>query len=712
MKLLGVAAVVVAASIAMARAEPADPYLWLEEVEGQRALDWVKAHNAKTMETIGAGGASQSERRSAPAASPAYQALKAEALTILTAKDRIPAPQLRGAMIYNLWQDDAHVKGVWRRTSASSYLSADPEWEVLVDIDALAKTEGVSWVFHGADCLGPDYKRCMVSLSNGGKDADTIREFDIPSKSFVAGGFALNEAKQDTSWLDKDTLLVDRALTSDEETTSGYARVVRRWERGKDLAAAPIIFTAEKEHVSAQSAMLEYGADRIPLLVRATAYYESEYSVLDAAGKLHDLPVPKDAQVAGYFAGELILALKSDWSLSGQTFVAGDYVSFKLAPVAASGAPQLKLLFHPSATQAAQSLNVAKDAVYVSYLDNVRGRVAGFRLKGQAWVGEAVALPELGAVEMTTSSSDDTRVFATYQDFLVPERLISWRKRGAAPQTIKTLPARFAADGLETVQADATSPDGTRIPYFLVRRAGAQGPQPTLLYGYGGFEVSYIPGQMPISQTIVGKLWLEKGGQFAVANIRGGGEFGPTWHTRILKERRQDVFDDFVAVAKDLIATGATSPAKIGIIGGSNGGLLVGAAMTQHPELFKAVVIDRPLLDMLRYHKLLAGASWIAEYGNPDIPEERAFIAAYSPYQHLDRSAKYPVPFIYASTRDDRVHPGHARKFAARLAEQGHKFYLFEQTEGGHSVGADPVQQANHYALEFAYLARLLLDGN
>jgi prolyl oligopeptidase len=701
MRLLDVAALAVALGCTMNLAKAAlvdDPYLWLEEVEGQKALDFVKEQNAKTMATIGA--------------LPAYEALKAEALTILTAKDRIPAPQLQGGMIYNLWQDEAHVKGLWRRTPTSSYLSAEPAWEVLIDMDALAKTEGVSWVFRGADCLGPEYKSCMVYLSNGGKDAITIREFDMSSKAFVASGFQLDEAKQGTAWLDKDTLLVERALTSDEETSSGYARLVRRWQRGTELASAPVIFTAEKEHVSAQATMLEYGGERIALLIRATGFFESEYAILDAAGRPHPLPVPKDSNVLGYFAGDLILGLRSDWHIGGVVFPAGAYVSFPLKPVM-EGVPQpgVTLLFAPSETQAAQSLDVAKDAVYVSFLDNVRGRVAAYRLKDGDWVGERVALPELGAAQIATSSPGDTRVFATYQDFLVPERLLSWRNHGAAPQTIKTLPARFSAAGLETVQAHATSPDGTLVPYFLVRRAGATGAQPTLLYGYGGFEISYIPGQMPVSQTIVGKLWLEKGGQFVVANIRGGGEFGPTWHTRILKEKRQAVFDDFVAVAKALIATGATSADTLGIMGGSNGGLLVGASMTQHPELFKAVVIDRPLLDMLRYHKLLAGSSWIAEYGNPDIPEERAYIERYSPYQHLEKAAKYPVPFIYASTRDDRVHPGHARKFAARLAEQGHDFYSYEETEGGHSVGADPKQQAKHYALEFAYLARLLMGG-
>lgn len=678
-------------------AETADPYLWLEDVEGAKALAWVTAENAKTMAVID---------------TPRYRELKADALAILTAKDRIPAPAWRSGGIENFWQDGAHVKGLWRRTTLASYLSANPDWDVLLDIDALAKAEGVSWFFRGADCLPPDNKRCMVRLTDGGKDAVHIREFDMGTKSFVAGGFRLDEAKQATEWLDKDTLLVARALNAGEETESGYARVVRKWTRGTPLASAPIVFTVDKAHVSAQVFSLEYGKDRVPVLSRALDFFTQEYEALDSAGGLHKLPIPKDAEIAGYFDGQVIVALKSAWTTGGATYPAGAYVSFPLKPLLeGKTAPALQLLFAPGETQAPQALDVAKDAVYVTYLDNVRGRISAFTLKGGKWAGEQVALPELGAVDIAAASDSETRVFARYHDFLSSDRLISWARRGAKPETVKTLPARFNADGLEVVQRHATSKDGTKIPYFLVRKKNASGPQPTMLYGYGGFEISYIPGQMPISHIIVGKLWVERGGQFAVANLRGGGEFGPTWHTRILKERRQDVFDDFAAVAGDLIATGATSRDKLGIIGGSNGGLLVGASITQHPELFKAAVIDRPLLDMLRYHKLLAGASWIAEYGNPDIPAERAYIAKYSPYQNLKKGVKYPVPFIYASTRDDRVHPGHARKFAARMREYGNKVYYFELMEGGHGVGADPLQQSQHYALEFEYLARLLMDG-
>jgi prolyl oligopeptidase len=698
MKLMSLAAAAAIAVLSAARAaEAADPYLWLEDVEGEKVLAWVRAENAKTMAVID---------------TPRYRELKADALAILAAKDRIPAPALRSGMVENFWQDEAHIKGLWRRASVSSYLGADPKWDVIIDTDALAKAEGVSWFYRGADCLPPDNRRCMVRLSNGGKDAVSIREFDMPTKTFVADGFRLDEAKQGTEWLDEDTLLVARALSPEEETESGYARVVRKWKRGTPLASAPIVFSVDKAHVAAQVFDLEYGKDRVPVFARGLDFFTQEYEVLDSAGALHKLPIPKDAEVAGYFAGDVIVALKSDWSTGGVTFPAGAYVSFPLKPVLEGAAePGVRLLFAPSATQAAQAIDVAKDAVYVTYLDNVRGRIGAYRLNNKAWVGEPVALPELGAVEIAAASDSETRVFALYHDFLSSDRLISWEKRGAKPQTVKTLPARFNAEGLEVVQHHATSKDGTRIPYFLVRKKGATGAQPTMLYGYGGFEISYIPGQMPISHIIVGKLWVERGGQFAVANLRGGGEFGPTWHTRILKEHRQDVFDDFTAVAQDLIATGATSSDKLGIIGGSNGGLLVGAAMTQHPELYKAVVIDRPLLDMLRYHKLLAGASWVAEYGNPDVPEEHAYIAKYSPYQNLKKGVKYPVPFIYASTRDDRVHPGHARKFGARLREYGGKMYYFELTEGGHGVGADPLQQSQHYALEFEYLARLLMEG-
>jgi prolyl oligopeptidase len=680
------------AAAAAKAAEPADPYLWLEAVDSPQALDWVKARDAETMASLGA--------------SPRFATLKAEALAVLTAQDRIPNPTLRGGFIYNFWQDETHVKGLWRRATPASYKTDTPQWDVLLDLDALGKAEHVSWVFKGADCLSPDYTRCMISLSDGGQDAVVMREFDVSKRAFVEGGFRLDQAKQETSWLDKDTLLLARAGAGDEETTSGYARKVRLWHRGTAPADAKVVFEAEKAHVAAGAGILEHGRDRVVLLVRAVSFFENEYAILDKPGAVHALAVPKDCDVAGFYDGQVILSLRSDWPSGGVVFPAGAYVSFPLEPVVAGALPSVALLFAPSETQAINGLSVAADAVYVNYLDNVAGRIAAYRLVKGEWRGAPVELGDKGAVDLAASSPFDTRVFVTYKDFLQPDSLLTWAKTGAKPETWKTLPARFKPDGLIVTQASATSKDGTRIPYFLVSLTGAKGAQPTLLYAYGGFEVSETPFYSPT----LGKLWLEKGGQYALANIRGGGEFGPRWHKAALKENRQKAFDDFAAVAEDLIAQGATSAAKLGIMGGSNGGLLMGAEFTQHPELCKAVVIQVPLLDMLRYTHLGAGSSWIGEYGDPDVAAERAYIAAYSPYQALKKGTKYPVPLIYTSTRDDRVHPGHARKFAARLLEQGHKFYYFERIEGGHAAGADLVQTAEEKALEYTYLAHMLMD--
>ncbi len=668
----------------------ADPNLWLEDVDGKKALDWVKAQNALTMGSIGKD--------------PNFAVNKAEALKILTAKDRIPMPSFRGGYIYNFWQDDEHVKGIWRRTTLKSYETADPQWDTLLDIDALAKKDGKSWVYKGVNCLPPDFNRCLVYLSDGGKDAKYVREFDIPSRSFVEGGFSLDEAKQDTDWIDKDTLVVARALKPDEETTSGYARVVRLLHRGKKLADEKVIYQAPKTYVAAGGSVLWHNGEKVVLLSRAPDFFHSEYAVLNSSGKVVNLPLPKDCDVQGFYSGELIISLRSDWKVGDTTYPAGAYVSFALAPVVAGKAPEPKLLFTPTATRAAQGLAVAKDAVYLSVLDNVIGKVEAYRLKSGAWSGKQMEIGDKGSVDLAAASPFESRVFVTYEDFLTPAQLLSWGAHGDKPETLKSLPARFDASGLEVFQIHAKSKDGTLVPYFLVRKKGAAGPLPTLLYGYGGFEDSLTP----YYPTITGKLWLEHGYQYALANIRGGGEFGPKWHQAALKEHRQRAYDDFEAIAEDLIARGYTKPKELGIMGGSNGGLLVGVAMTQRPDLFNAVVCEVPLLDMLRYTKLQAGASWIGEYGDPAIPKDRAYLEKYSPYQNLKPGVQYPVPLIWTSTRDDRVGPAQARKFAAKMIEQKHKLYYFEEIEGGHSAGADLNQAAEHYALEFTYLRERL----
>jgi len=672
-------------------AQAGDPYLWLEEVEGARALEWVRARNAETMASLGA--------------LPLFAQLKAEALAILGAKDRIPYPAVRAGQVYNFWQDDEHVRGIWRRTSLHSYETSEPAWETVLDIDALSAAEGKSWVYKGANFLAPDFQRCLIYLSDGGKDATTIREFDAGAKAFVDGGFSLSEAKQSADWLDRDTLLVARGLTEDELTQSGYPRVIRLLRRGGDLAENPVIYGAPTAYVSAAASALHHGGERIVLLSRAPSFFEAEYASLDEDGRAIPLPLPRFCVVRGFFAGHLIVAPRQDWAVDGKLHPAGSYLSFALAPVLKGAAMELQALFVPTAKRYAQGLAVAADAVYVNLLDNVAGRIEAYRWQGGAWRGAPIQVGDAGSVSVAFASPWDERVFVTYNDFLTPAKLMSWPELGAPPATIKSLPARFDAAGLEVSQLEARSKDGTPIPYFLVRARGAPGALPTLLYGYGGFEVALAPSY----SAITGKLWLARGGQYVLANIRGGGEFGPKWHQAALKENRQRAFDDFHSVAEDLIRRGLAHPRGIGIMGGSNGGLLVGVAMIQRPDLYGAVVCAIPLLDMLRFNKLLAGASWMGEYGNPDLPNDRAVLAAYSPYQNLRADADYPVPLIWTSTRDDRVHPGHARKFAARMIEQGHRAYYFEEIEGGHSAGANLIQAAEHYALEFTYLAEQLM---
>ncbi len=661
-----------------------DPYLWLEEIDGREAMAWVEERNAATLETL--------------KAHPKFDSLYAQVLRILNSNERIAYPAIRGEYLYNFWQDEEHVRGIWRRTSWASYLDGRPEWDVLLDIDSLAAAEDTNWVFKGSNCLPPAYEQCLIRLSHGGADAAEVREFDVATRSFVMGGFALPEAKSSTAWVDENTLLISTDFGEGSLTTSGYPGTVRRWMRGTDLAAAETVFEGRREDVGAWARSFRVGDEIRPLIAHRPSFFEgTHYAFRDGRLVAFDMPKDADPQFAG---DQIVIYLRSEWTTGGFTYPVGSLIAASYNDFL-HGDPHFQTIVAPTARQTIEDVSTTRDFVLVTLLDNVVGELHRYRLEDGKWVGERIETPSPGSVNVVTASDDDNRFFFTYSSYVQPTTLYAVTNDGEA-DIVRQLPDLFVAEGLVVNQYMGTSSDGTKIPYFVVHEEGLtpNGTHPTLLYGYGGFQVSLTPGYSPIQ----GKAWLENGGVYVVANIRGGGEFGPAWHRSAQKEHRQRAYDDFIAVAEDLVARGITSPRHLGIHGGSNGGLLVGAVLMQRPDLFGAAVVAVPLLDMKRYNKLLAGASWMAEYGNPDIPDEWAYISRYSPYQHVQDDVRYPRPLFVTTTRDDRVHPGHARKMAAKMEGMGHPIMYFENTEGGHGSGVTHEQQAKMTAVIYTYL--------
>ncbi len=667
-----------------------DPHAWLEAVEGPEALAWVRGQNARSLAQL------EGDER--------YAGLRAQALAVVTATDRIPMPTLRQGQVFNFWQDQTHVRGLWRRTSLAGYAAAAPPWEVLLDVDALAAADKANWVFKGAQCRWPDYGRCLVSLSDGGKDAVEVREFDIGAKAFVADGFRLPAGKQDAAWLDADTLLVARDWGPGTMTDSGYPYIVKRLARGQGLDQAVEVFRGQPHDVAAGAAVLHDGDGHTAVVfTRSVTFYESE-TWIDAPGGPVKLGLPAKHSLQGMVRGQLLVTLEEDWG----GFRSGALISVDAAEAARRPQALTALLVvQPGPRQSIEGVSTTRGHVLVDLYENVRGGVRRYGLEGGRWTGETIPLPDNASVGVAASEDDSETFFASATSFLSPSALWLSKDRGA-PTQIKATPARFDASTHVTEQFEATSKDGTRIPYFVVRPRDMafDGNNPTLLYAYGGFQVSMTPSY----SGTTGKLWLERGGVYVLANIRGGGEFGPAWHQAGLKTQRQRVFDDFAAVAQDLIDRKITRPRRLGAMGGSNGGLLMGVELTQHPELFNAVVVQVPLLDMLRYHRLLAGASWMAEYGDPDQAEEGAFLRSISPYHNLKPGVAYPEPFFVTSTKDDRVHPAHARKMAAKMQAMGLPFLYYENIDGGHSAAANLQETARRVSLEYLYLTRKLMD--
>ncbi|HEU4814177.1 MAG TPA: prolyl oligopeptidase family serine peptidase [Xanthomonadaceae bacterium] len=673
---------------ATAAAMPADPWLWLEEVEGEKALDWVRARNAVTEAEL--------------ASTKEFKQLESDILAILDSEAKIPYVQKIGDYYYNFWKDAQHERGIWRRTTLQEFRKPNPKWETVIDLDALNAAEGENWVWHGADCLRPAYDRCLVALSRGGADADVTREFDLPSKTWVEGGFFRPEAKGGLGWIDRDSVYVYTDFGDGTMTESGYPRIVKAWNRGTPMSAATVVYegTADDMYIgAARDHSPGYVRD---FVFRTIAFYNDELYLRRPDGSLDKIDAPNSANksVQREWLG---LELREPWTVGGETYKAGSYIVANFDEFMA-GERDFDVLFEPTDTTSLAGVTWTKDHVVLNVLDDVKNKLSVLTPgEDGEWTRSAfTGAPDIGTLGVSAVDSDESNaVWLTAESYLTPDTL-SLATIGQGPEVLKTMPSFFDASKHEVSQHFATSEDGTRVPYFMVAPKGLEfdGSAPTLLYGYGGFEISMLPGY----SATVGKGWLEKGGVYAVANIRGGGEYGPRWHQAALKANRHKAYEDFAAVAKDLVARKVTSPAHLGIQGGSNGGLLMGNMLTQYPELFGAIVVQVPLLDMQRYHKLLAGASWMAEYGDPDKPEEWAFIQTFSPYHLYNPVRDYPATLFTTSTRDDRVHPGHARKMMAKMLEGNEDVRYYENIEGGHGGAANNAQAAHMAALAYTFL--------
>jgi prolyl oligopeptidase len=686
------AAILLSAFATVTYAQSEDPYLWLEDVTGEKALAWVKQENAQSQPVI--------------EGSPGFKPLLEKFTQIANSRDRIPGIVKIGAYVYNFWQDAANPRGIWRRTTLEEYRKAQPAWETMLDLDKVSADEKQQWAWKGSQCLYPKYERCLLSLSPGGGDAVEVREFDLVKKAFVAGGFTLPQSKGGVAWIDADTIYAARDFGPGTMTTSGYARQVKRVKRGQALADAPVVFEVAAEDMGAWPAVVQEKGYRTELVSRAISTRRGEVFVLrDAKFVRLDLPDTVDTQQA---ERTLYVRLREDWKPGPTAYQAGMLLAIDFERFL-GGARDFEVVFTPGERVSLASFTPLKSMALLTVLDNVASKVyeAKRGADGQ-WSRREVATPKLATISVDALERRETDDYEMYAyGFTMPTTLFFAKGGNDAREKVKATPAFFDAAGLVVTQHEATSKDGTKIPYFQVMREGAKldGANPTILYGYGGFEISMVPTYSGFS----GNGWLAKGGVWVLANLRGGGEFGPQWNQTARREGRQKAYDDFAAVAEDLIARKVTSPAKLGILGGSQGGLLVSATMLQHPQLFGAVVATVPLMDMKRYNKLLAGASWMGEYGDPDKAEDWAFISKYSPYQNVKKDAKYPSMLITTSTRDDRVHPGHARKMAALMQSMGYPTTYFEYTEGGHGSGVTPAQTAYTWAFIYTYFQRQLM---
>ena len=663
-----------------------DPYMWLEEVDSEKSLAFVTDLNKKTEEKL--------------TNQPYYKDIYNNALEIYNSTDRIAYPSTNGDYVYNFWKDKDHVRGIWRRTLRADYISGNPNWETLLDIDAMSEKDNVKWVYKGASGLYPDYNRFLVRLSKGGGDAVVTKEFDVSSKQFITDGYYIPEGKGNASYVNENLVVVASNFGENTMTTSGYPNQIKLWKRGTELKDAKLIHEGNQTDVGSWGGVMRDGEKKYIMAYQALTFYTRNTKVWHN-NKMQTLHIPNDAAPSGILNNQLIVDLKSDWEVNGKTFKQGAIISLNMTDLL-DGKHTAHLIFQPDATSSISGISTTKNKLLLNVLNNVTSNLFIYTFNVTSWTSEQVKAPDYGSLSVVDTSDLSDEYFFQFENFLIPETVYSADASSNTFKAFQSLPAYFNAENYKVKQFMATSKDGTKVPYFVVgaKDMKIDGSNPTLLYAYGGFEVSLTPSYLGSN----GVNWLDNGGVYVLANIRGGGEFGPKWHQAGLKENRQRVYDDFHAVAEDLIANKVTSPEHLGIMGGSNGGLLVGVAFTQRPDLYNAVMCQVPLLDMKRYNKLLAGASWMGEYGNPDIPEEWAFIKAYSPYQNVKEDVEYPEVFFYTSTRDDRVHPGHARKMAAKMIDMGHPVYYYENMEGGHAGSSTNEQRAKSSAMGLTYM--------
>ena len=670
-----------------------DPYIWLEEIQGERALAKVDQWNADTEAVL--------------TDQPEYPLAKAWAKQILDDTRQIALPDaIQGDMVTNLWRDADNPRGLWRIASLESYMAGAPEWRVLIDVDKLGEDEGQSWVWHGANCLAPEYARCLIALSPGGTDADVVREFDVTTGRFVDGGFTLPEAKSNVAWFDEDTLFVGTDEGEGSLTDSGYPRLVKLWDRGTDFSTARQIAEGEQADISASGFSVLDGDTRWRFVNRSPSFWTNQISLVKEGGSTVPLPLPEDAEFEAVLNGFVIAKLNSALETTGGTEQPGALVAWSLQSVLDGSNPAPFAVFRPSDTQAIEEVAASETKLWVKVLDDVSGKLIELSPGQSGWTARDMELPANSTVQIAETSGTGDTAFVTVESMLTPPTLYAVPSEGEAV-AIASEPAQFDASKFTVEQKFATSKDGTKVPYYLVRPKDAQGPLPTLIHAYGGFRAAQTPKYLtaePYRSGPLGLFWVESGNAYVLANIRGGGEYGPRWHEDALREKRQNSFDDFHAVADDLVASRLTTPGHIAASGRSNGGVLVGAVANQRPDLYGAIISGSPLIDMRRYNKLLAGASWMAEYGNPDVPEDWAFMKEWSPYQNMSDGPDVPAAFYYLSTLDDRVHPGHARKAAAKHEAYGQTFYYHEYREGGHSVGSDHEEDAKRAALLLSYL--------
>jgi len=663
-----------------------DKYLWLEDVDSKASLDWVEQKNKATLDVL--------------TAQPLYKKIYNKNLEILNSTDRIVNPSLRGEYIYNFWQDKTNERGIWRRSNKKDYLIGKPKWETLIDIDALSKKDNVKWVYKGSSGLFPNYDKYLVSLSKGGGDAVIVKEYDVNKKSFVDNGFSLPEAKGSVSYWDENTLIVSTNFGEGTMTTSGYPKQVKLWKRGTDLKDALLLIDGESTDVSVSGYKLRDNDKNYLMVQRGITFYTSN-TYIWKDDKLVKLDLPDDANINDLINNQLIINLKSDWEVNGTIYKQGSLISLNFTQLI-NGIKEVKTILVPDQYSSIEATSTTKNKLLVTILKNVRSELYSYTFSNGKWTKVKVPAPDFGTLNIGTVDEFTDEYFFYFQNFLTPSSLYFADASTNKLKIIKSLPSYYDSKKFTVNQYKVKSKDGTMIPYFVVSAKDMKlnSKNPTLLYAYGGFESS----SLPYYSGVTGANWLENGGVYVLANIRGGGEYGPKWHQAGLKEKRQNIYDDFHAIAQDLINKKITSNQHLGIMGGSNGGLLVGVAFTQRPDLYNAVVCAVPLLDMKRYNKLLAGASWMGEYGDPDKPEEWAYIQKYSPYHNLKENQKYPEVFFTTSTRDDRVHPGHARKMVAKMTDMGKKVYYFENTEGGHAGSSTNDQRAKSIALQYAYL--------